>query len=101
MREERGVTVSPPQGRASRPKHVVRARAGGVRIKRLHAGLASPHLTSIMPSSEVDSEAEIQALEQSLRAKKKERKEAREAKAKAAKEEVRGRPPLCGCLVDQ
>ncbi len=80
---------------------MVRARAGGVRIKRLHAGLASPHLTSIMPSSEVDSEVEIQALEQSLRAKKKERKEAREAKAKAAKEEVRGRPPLCGRPVDQ
>ena len=63
-------------------------------------GLVSFHLTSTMPSSEVDSEAEIQALEQSLRAKKKERKEAREAKAKAAKEEVRGCPPLCGRPAD-
>ena len=53
-----------------------------------------------MPSSKVDSEAEIQALEQSLQAKKKERKEAREAKVKAAKEEVRGRPPLCGRPAD-
>src|SRR6266481_694217 len=33
MKEERGITVSPPQGRASRPKHVVHARAGGVCIK--------------------------------------------------------------------
>ena len=63
-------------------------------------GLASFHLTSTMPSSEVDSEAEIQAIEQSLWAKKKEWKEAREAKAKAAKEEVRGRLPLCGRLAD-
>ena len=54
-----------------------------------------------MPSSKVNSEAEIQALEQSLWAKKKERKEAGEAKVKAAKEEVRGRPPLCGRPVDQ